>query len=515
MTPSAVHKLHPSSGITGLFLVTVLFFFFSSEQATAANWYVDPARGNINNLGTQAEPWSTLSEVFAAGKIKCQYTQIPYNASNPVLLAKNPTGVVQAGDTIYLFSGYHGALSLNGWRNRAKITIKAASSNKPTISKINMWDCHNWIFDGLTISPEHEGAFINNGHAVAAAIVTLEDHGTGQYRAPNGDVIFRNCDVHSISNTYTWSASEWRSYVKIGFKIYSDRSVIIEDNNIYNTHVGAIHYRGSCVIKNNRVKYYTNDGFQSNGDNVTFDGNYISDAIIPFQIDNFAYPSNLHPDGIMVWPSDFATPIRNVVIRNNKITHTTDYSHPLCTANTPTTTNNIGKTVPVASTQGVLLAIVTDVLMENNFVVIHRAIHGLSVKGGVNVIWANNTVLNDDSHSWSAAIISTDCIYTNPDGSLKSYTFGHNNKIVNNITNRIVYEREHGVVENHHNIELPFSNYSDHFINWQVDGSLKSTSTAVNAASTTFAPGIDITGAYRDSQPDIGAYEYKLGTALL
>ena len=83
-------------------------------------YYADPVNGSMNGDGSAARPWSTLSAIVSANLINGQ---------------DKTSGVVHAGDVIYLLSGNHGAVYLDPhhgsgkYANTEYITIQAAPGN--------------------------------------------------------------------------------------------------------------------------------------------------------------------------------------------------------------------------------------------------------------------------------------------------------------------------------------------------------------------------------------------------
>ena len=63
-------------------------------------FYADPINGSMNGDGSATRPWTTLQAIVAAKLINGQ---------------DNTSGVVHAGDIIYLKSGNHGSVTLNKW----------------------------------------------------------------------------------------------------------------------------------------------------------------------------------------------------------------------------------------------------------------------------------------------------------------------------------------------------------------------------------------------------------------
>jgi hypothetical protein len=91
--------------------VLIFIFLLIVSFSFAAEFYVDPANGDINNDGSISSPWSTLQEVFendlietnACSPLPCPDTQ--------TYIQKNSGAPVKAGDTLILLDGFHGELT--------------------------------------------------------------------------------------------------------------------------------------------------------------------------------------------------------------------------------------------------------------------------------------------------------------------------------------------------------------------------------------------------------------------
>src|SRR5688572_29239963 len=100
-----------SVSITALVVCAALL---AASDARAEDFYVDPETGSMANDGSQGSPWSTIEEVIAAGRIGT---------------------AVGAGDNVWLRSGYHGELLLDGGDYASPITIAAESGQTPRVRR--------------------------------------------------------------------------------------------------------------------------------------------------------------------------------------------------------------------------------------------------------------------------------------------------------------------------------------------------------------------------------------------
>ncbi len=98
-------------------------------------FYVDPSLGNMNNDGSAARPWSTLSDVLDGRRRLVGTTASP----------------IKPGDIIYLNTGDHGNVQVGGGVNSEFITVQAAAGQTPTLRSLIVNDASKWMFVGLKI----------------------------------------------------------------------------------------------------------------------------------------------------------------------------------------------------------------------------------------------------------------------------------------------------------------------------------------------------------------------------
>ena len=128
--------------------------FLVNLPLQGAEFYVDPINGSPRGDGSAERPWRTIQEVFDAGLIESQqWDRLPYTDQSK-LVAKNTGAPMQAGDTIWLRSGFHGELNIAGYYNAAPITIAAEDGQTPCFSALRIRSGANWIVRGLTVSAE-------------------------------------------------------------------------------------------------------------------------------------------------------------------------------------------------------------------------------------------------------------------------------------------------------------------------------------------------------------------------
>src|SRR5262245_12366961 len=104
----------------------------AATRAHAADFYVDPASGSEAGDGSEQKPWKTLEAVVDAGHFD---------------------DAIHAGDTVWLRSGNHGALSLRGGNWATPLTIAAAEGQTPELASASLDDVHGLVLKGVSISP--------------------------------------------------------------------------------------------------------------------------------------------------------------------------------------------------------------------------------------------------------------------------------------------------------------------------------------------------------------------------
>ena len=144
-------------------LLLCVGIFFVNLPLQGAEFYVDPVNGSPRGDGSAARPWRTIQEVFDAGRIESQqWDRLPYtDESTPVV--KNAGAPVQAGDIIWLRSGFHGELNITGYYNTAPITLAAEEGHMPCLSALRIRSGANWIVRGLAVSAEFSFALVPKG----------------------------------------------------------------------------------------------------------------------------------------------------------------------------------------------------------------------------------------------------------------------------------------------------------------------------------------------------------------
>ncbi|WP_225035980.1 choice-of-anchor Q domain-containing protein [Winogradskyella sp. SM1960] len=464
---TAVMSLNPQLGDASTYSVTIIVsdgiemvtetisIVVSTYQTPVAGvYYCDPINGNINNDGSQANPWSTLAAVV--------YTNKPLNS----------------GDIIYLMSGDHGDPYINNMSFNDYVTVKALSGNAPVIKSIQLVNSSYWAFDGIKIDG-------TNNTKTKEQVLFSSDVNSHHTKIINST-------ISSAENIETWTKTDWYNNVTSGIQIRSDYA-FLENNVIKNTY-HALEVRGEFTeVHNNLIDNFAGDAIRGLGSNSTYENNTVRDCYI----NDYAIQ---HDDGFQAYNLQSDPKISNVTLRNNVFMLFADPVTPFVQSN-----NLIGDLM-----QGI---IITDGyadgwIVENN-IVSNNQDHGISLYGARNCKVQNNTVVQSPLYSdadhvpW---IMLTD--------QTKTGQTNFNNVIRNNISAKYTTWTYDTTSTVEHNITIDgsnYANYSNYFVDYVTnDFHLSATSPAIDAGVDTDLAVTDLEGNPRSmgTSVDAGAYEY-------
>jgi hypothetical protein len=333
--------------------------------------YVDPVHGSNSGDGTAAHPWHTLSEVVAAGLF--------YNTPVHGQVHINTSAPIQAGDTVYLMSGNHGPVFIQGWygdhpmtmvgyNNSSFITVAAAPGQTPVLSRLTIDGGAKWVFRGLTIqSLNNSGTYTGGGGSGA-------DYWLVQLVGPHNNIVFDSNKVSSTTAAVAglWSNSDWLTKRSSGVKDYQGSCVAITNNTIQYIGFGIASQSSTNIyIFGNNINYVADDGVDFGSNNMAIAYNTITNSVE----DGDGY----HRDGMQGQPVLSTSTVNNVTIQNNTIIRVTD-----------THLANPGYLQGIDAFDGVW----TNVRISNNTVVTD-ATQGLSLYGVTGAYIAGNILLGD------------------------------------------------------------------------------------------------------------------------
>jgi hypothetical protein len=442
-------------------LILIAVFLFFSNNAQAADFYVDPVNGSMSNDGSQAHPWSTMQEVWEQNKIR---TKISTG------VVKNPSGVVDAGDTIYLMSGYHGKLTVNVAYNDFPITIKAYTGQTPKFCQIYLTAVKNWVFDGVLISPSYTEPYVK-GYLFYVA---------NTYFGDSSYITIKNSTLFSTPDLNLGTKQDWmdKSCTAIITQTYQDAFgpsfITVESNNIYNVTSGIGFMGSDSIVRGNTINYFNRNAVVvAVADRITIEYNTITNSVYVDDV------TPEHDDIIQAWETAEDT-VDDLTIRGNIMIARQDIDMPL-----PTVTVGIGMHD----------GFFKRMLIENNILIINSA-SAIIINGAIDCTIINNTIAPPTTGG-----AATVAIFPHKDTRV-----GYDNVVKNNFFTGVSVSTGGGIED--HNITI--GGVSDNFVDVHAyDYRLVHGSPAINAGSTSLAPTIDLLKIARDGQPDIGAYEYN------
>ncbi len=445
-------------------------------------YYADPVNGSMNGDGSAARPWSTLSSVIAANLINGQ---------------DKTSGVVHAGDLLYLLSGNHGSIHLkagtNNCFNTDFISIQAAPGNVPILDQMLIEGASKWVFRGLTISHTTPP---NTSRLILARFNSCDN------------IIFDKNIVCSQTDVRSWGPSDWAAMAAF-YGIYFDgTSSTITNNAVTNVENGVYIGGDGLILRSNAVDYFASDGIDFSANNSIIQYNNVTNHYGQWN-------DGQHHDGIQGWSVNGSLG-SNIVIDSNIVMASTGVYPAI-----PPQPTGIGDDY----LQGLSIFDPpwTNVTVTNN-VVAAAAYHGLSMYGITNSVIANNTVVNQSTNTDFIAWLGVFSVSGVP----------MSNVIVrNNIANNFKVLNPGAVVDDH-NMSFTYnslytwsnnswSNVSSNivvsdpktvFVKYQpsttgYDFNLIKGSPAIGAGNAASAPVLDILKRTRNPLSiDLGAYSY-------
>jgi len=420
------------------FIQRVIFCLVFPNLLWGASYYVDPVNGNMSNPGTVGLPWRTLEEILSQKK--------PFNA----------------GDTIFLRSGYHGSIVLSR-ENDDYVTIEGLKGESPMVSRIRIGQARFWRIKGISVSPENAKAYTQQ------ILVDVSDEAS--------DISIENCMLFSVRDSSHWSANDWVKKSCFGFVVGGTR-IRVANNHLLNVDHGITIVGEHNMVENNTIENFSGDGIRALGNHCVYRHNIIKNC--------FAVDDN-HDDGIQSWSvgqGGVGTgTVKNVLIEGNTIINHSD---------------------PDQKYKGTLQGIgCFDGFYENwviaNNVVIVDHWHGITLGGARSCKIINNTVvdINEETPGPPWILISKHKNGENSSGNL----------IRNNLAKKFPSKSDVGQMD--HNLVI--TEYDDFFENYgKFDLRLKAGCPACDAG---YNEGITTKDFFQNNRlhghtVDVGAIEF-------
>lgn len=355
--------------IRPLLILVVIMMVIAPASGTAAQFYVDPADGDDSSNGSSATPWESLQRLFDQNLIESrQWDSLPYNNSS-YLVPKNQGAPIKAGDTIFLRSGRYGELTIDQYYNASHIFLVADQGHTPLFSNISIRSSSRWTLVGLAVNPSSFGAtdFSN--------LISLESH---NYTGPIHTVTVNNCSIKTVSNSSSWSRSDWNTKVKNGVRV-DGTNMKISNNNLINVNFGISVGASHSLIERNSITNFAGDGMRGLGDHTVFQYNTIK---------NCYDVNDNHDDGFQSWSrgSDGKVgtgSVKGIVLRGNTIINFEDPNQPFR-----------GTLQGIGCFDGMF----DDWIVEKNIVRVDHW-HGISLYGARNSIIRDNIVTDPNGRA--------------------------------------------------------------------------------------------------------------------
>ncbi len=211
--------------IKNIFLI-ILILFAGIQSLFATDYFCDPENGNIDNIGSQSNPWGSLASVFEEGK---QF---------------------EAGDKIHLLSGDHGDVIVIG-ENTKYIKVDVVKGEKAIVNSIvfgtDTATASRWSFSNI---------IFNNSSKESVVFVHLN-----------------STKIRILSSKFL---SENES--NVGIKINGSQCKV-ESNRFKNFKTAIIVSGQKNQVRNNRIEYFNKNAVEVSGDYNLFEYNLIKESV--------------------------------------------------------------------------------------------------------------------------------------------------------------------------------------------------------------------------------------------
>jgi hypothetical protein len=378
--------------MTSRALLVAAALLLPAGQAAPVDFYVDPVNGRADGDGSAERPWRRAQDVIDRGLVASRdWDAMPYDESRR-LVAKNAGAPVQAGDTLWLMDGYHGALRIISHYNEGVITIAAMEGHRPRFRSIRIDSSSHWALKGLHVSAEFGAG------ERPRAMVGLQEH--DNWQGPIHDIAVEDCVIRTAEDISGWTVEDWNALPCDGIDADGAR-IVLRGNRIENVRHGISANGPHALVRGNAIANFSGDGIRGLGDHSVYQNNVVKNC---YKVNDH------HDDGFQSWsvgPGGVGTgEVAGVVLRGNRIVNFEDPEQPFR-----------GTLQGVGCFDGMFV----DWVIEDNTVIVDHY-HGITLLGARGCRITGNTVVDPDPERPGPAWIrigkhkngkpSTDCAVT-------------------------------------------------------------------------------------------------------
>jgi Right handed beta helix region len=293
------------------------------------SFYVDPVHGSSQGEGSRAHPWRTLEQVVHDGLFlstprrggggPAEAGARVGKAAAALVLGHGPP--IRGGDTVYLMSGDHGAVTLQGYfghelegyANDDFITIAAAPGQTPVLRQLKLIGGAKWVFRGLTFQSLNP----NPDHAAGGS--NVKDYFLVSLTGPHDNIVLDRNHFLSATDVSNWGMQDWITKRVSGVLDYQGACVALTNNTLENIGTGLQTQSSSKVlIQGNVIDHFADDGMDFGSSELLIANNRITNSVED--------GDGIHRDGMQGQPNLPTSVLTDVTIRDNTVIRLLDPS---------------------------------------------------------------------------------------------------------------------------------------------------------------------------------------------
>jgi uncharacterized repeat protein (TIGR02543 family) len=193
-----------------LLIITTAIIAAATYPAAAATYYLDAVSGDDSNLGTEAEPWQTLTKAFQT---------VTYG--DTVKLHAGNYGQISNPVSFPVFSGSMTEPLPDSWEAN-EITFETYGDGTPIITRLDFGGDGKssytpYVFNGITFDgSSHSDSIVHFNGCVGVTIKNCTVHGTSsnergifieKYNNKSNNFLIENCHVYNVGDAVSANCS--------------------------------------------------------------------------------------------------------------------------------------------------------------------------------------------------------------------------------------------------------------------------------------------------------------------